>query len=181
MQKIILKLPISESYWVEEKRFLAGEYPGSHNLETMRRRMNAFLEAGINTFVDLTQSHELLSYESILKEQAHNYDVNASYYRYAIRDHGIPSRETMAAILDTIDDAIQKGAGVYVHCWGGVGRTGVAVACYLIRHGSSPQQALERVHGLFKTRPQTFFSTSPETPEQFEFVRNWREMGHKPR
>ncbi|MEK6754080.1 MAG: dual specificity protein phosphatase family protein [Chloroflexota bacterium] len=175
-------LPIPESYWVEEGRLLAGEFPGSYNPESTRRRMDAFLEAGINTFIDLTQSHELDSYESILKEQARVSDITASCHRFAIRDHGIPSRETMAAILDTIDGAIQNGGGVYVHCWGGVGRTGIVVACYFIRHGLAPQQALERVHTLFRTRPQTYFATSPETPEQFEFVRSWREIpgaGHK--
>ena len=177
-------LPIPESYWVEEKYFLAGEFPGSYNPETTRRRMDAFLEAGINTFIDLTQPHELASYELILKEQARLYDIEATYHRFAIRDHGIPSRETMAAILTTIDEAIENGKGVYVHCWGGVGRTGIVVGCYLVRHGLAPQQALERVHILFNTRPQNYYSTSPETPEQFEFVRSWREIpnaGHKSR
>lgn len=176
------KLPIPESYWVEENRFLAGEFPGSYNPETTRRRMDAFLEAGVNTFIDLTQSHELVPYEPILKEQARIYDIDAIHHRFAIRDHGVPSRETMTTILNTIDDAIQNGRGVYTHCWGGVGRTGIVVGCYLIRHGLTPLQALERVDTLFKTRPQNYYTTSPETREQFEFVRSWREIpnsGHK--
>ena len=176
------KLPIPESYWVEEKRFLAGEFPGSYNPETTRRRMDAFLESGINTFIDLTQSHELVPYEPILKEEARIYDIDAVHHRFAIRDHGIPSRETMLTILNTIDEAIQNGRGVYAHCWGGVGRTGIVVGCYLIRHGLTPLQALERVDTLFKTRPQNYYTTSPETLEQFEFVRSWREIpnsGHK--
>ncbi len=171
-------LPIVESYWVEENRFLAGEYPGSHNPEYARRRMDAFIEAGIHAFVDLTHSHELVPYESILKEQARIYDVQASYHRFAIRDHGVPSHETMVAILDTIDDEISRGRGVYVHCWGGVGRTGVTVGCYLVRHGMDNKKALARVDALFKTRPQTYFSTSPETQEQFDFVLNWRESSN---
>ena len=88
----------------------------------------------------------------------------------------------MTAILNTIDEAIQNGKGVYVHCWGGVGRTGIVVGCYLVRHGLAPQQALERLQTLFKTRPQNYYTTSPETSEQFEFVRSWREIpnsGHK--
>lgn len=176
------KLPILESYWVEENRFLAGEFPGSYNSETTRRRMDSFLEAGINTFIDLTQAHELVPYEPILKEEARIYEIDTVHHRFAIRDHGVPSRETMTAILNTIDEAIQNGRGVYAHCWGGVGRTGIVVGCYLIRHGLTPQQALERVHTLFKTRPQNYYTTSPETREQFDFVRSWREIpnsGHK--
>ncbi len=169
--------PIEQSYWVEEDRFLAGEYPGSFDLETARRHMDAFLEAGINTFIDLTQSHELVSYESVLKEQARAYDLDAFYHRFAIRDHSVPSRETMIAILDTIDEALNSGRNVYVHCWGGVGRTGITVGCYLVRHGATNEQALATVNNLYRTRTNTFYyPTSPETQEQIEFVRNWSEL-----
>ncbi len=168
--------PIAESYWVEENRFLAGEYPGSYDSETARRHMDAFLKAGINTFIDLTQPHELVQYDTILKEQARVYGVNASYHRFAIHDHTVPSRETMIAILDTIDDALNSGRGVYVHCWGGVGRTGITVGCYLVRHGATNEQALALVNKLYRTRSSTFYyPTSPETLEQIEFVRNWSE------
>jgi protein-tyrosine phosphatase len=171
-----MKIPIPESYWVEENHFLAGEYPASYNPETARKRIESFLECGIRTFIDLTQSHELVSYESVLKESARIYDLQVSYHRFAIRDHDIPSNETMTNILDRIDNEIQNENPVYVHCWGGVGRTGITVACYLIRHGLSHEQALQKVHRLFKTRPQNYYSTSPETQVQFEFVRNWKEV-----
>ena len=168
--------PIAESYWVEENRFLAGEYPGSHDPETARRQMDAFLKVGINTFIDLTQSHELVSYEDILKELAHAYGVSASYHRFAIRDHSVPSKDTMTVILNTIDDALNSGHNVYVHCWGGVGRTGITVGCYLVRHGATNEQALAQVNKLYRTRSNTFYyPTSPETQEQIEFVRSWRE------
>lgn len=170
------KLPIIESYWVAENLFLAGEYPGSYDPEQARRRMDAFLESGIRTFIDLTQPHELVPYEPILKEQARIYDVMTVYQRIAIYDHGVPFPETMSLILDTIDSAIESGSPVYVHCWGGVGRTGTVVGCYLVRHGMSPAKALERVDQLYKTRPRDHFLVrSPETEEQFDFVRNWRE------
>ena len=169
--------PLSESYWVEENRFLAGEYPGSYDLETTRRHMDAFLAVGINTFIDLTQAHELVPYDAVLKEQAGYYDVSASYHRFAIRDHSIPSIELMKNILNTIDTALNSGNRVYIHCWGGVGRTGVAVGCYFVRHGSTSEQSLLRVNQLYKTRSANFhFPNSPETEEQIEFVRQWREL-----
>ena len=37
------KLPIPESYWVEENRLLAGEHPGGRDLESARRRFIAHL------------------------------------------------------------------------------------------------------------------------------------------
>ena len=169
-------LPIIESYWVEENRFLAGEHPASYDLETTRRRMDAFLEAGIHTFIDLTQSHELIPYKAIMKEQARIYEVDAVYHRFGIRDHDVPSHETMVAILDTIDDALNAGRNVYVHCWGGVGRTGIVVGCHFTRHGNSNEQSIVQVNKLYKTRPNNpYFPHSPESIEQIEFVLNWRE------
>ena len=168
------KLPIIESYWVEENRFLAGEHPSGLDAESTRRRMDAFLEAGVNTFIDLTLPHELFPYESILKEQAKNYGINAAYHAFPIRDHTTPSADTMTAILNTIDQAIKNGGCVYVHCWGGVGRTGMVIGCYLVRHGSPNQQALDQVDRLFQTRPKNpYFAHSPETNAQIEFVLNW--------
>ncbi len=178
------RLPILESYWVEEGNFLAGEYPGSYSPLEMQRRMDAFLECGIRTFIDLTHPHELLPYEPVLKEQARLYDNMAVYHRFAIRDHSIPSAQTMSLILDTIDSAIQSGSPVYVHCWGGVGRTGTVVGCYLVRHGMSAEEALKRVDMLYKTRPSRDFIRSPETQQQCDFVRGWRETpvsGHTSR
>ncbi len=170
------KLPIIESYWVEENKFLAGEYPGSYDPEIMRLRIDSFLEAGVNTFINLTQPHELLSYEAVLKEQAQIYNINAAHYRFAIRDHSIPSADTMTSILNAMDEAINNGGCVYVHCWGGVGRTGMVVGCYLVRHGFTNEQAAAEVDRLFKTRPNNlYFPRSPESDEQVEFILNWWE------
>jgi protein-tyrosine phosphatase len=170
------RLPIVESYWVEENLLLAGEYPGGYNPEETRKRMDAFLECGIRAFIDLTQPRELPSYEAVLNEEARINDCLTVYHRFSIRDHSLPSAQTMSLILDTIDSAVQSGNPVYVHCWGGVGRTGTVVGCYLVRHGLSGAKALERVNALYRTRPLDYFlHTSPETEEQADFVRNWRE------
>jgi protein-tyrosine phosphatase len=80
----------------------------------------------------------------------------------------------MAVILDTIDAAIERKQKVFCHCIAGRGRTGLVAACYAARHGvASGERALNWVaqrrykYGLF--RP------SPETEEQREFVRLWKE------
>lgn len=170
------KLPIIESYWVEEDRLLAGEYPGNYENDHTRKKIDSFLEHGVCSFIDLTQAHELVPYEFILKEQARIYGVPAFYQRFPIRDHTVPASEQMAEILDAIDSEIAEGQKVYVHCWGGIGRTGTVVGCYLVRHGMSGQQAVARVNELYQARPRNpYFPRSPESREQVDFILNWWE------
>lgn len=171
-------LPIPDSYWVKPGQFLAGEYPGRAERGLSEARLLGFLHAGINTFVDLTHPGELSPYEPLLKEAAGSLGVDPYYVRMPIRDHDVPSPAEMKSILDEIDRALAAGRSVYVHCWGGVGRTGTTVGCYLVRHGLSGQQALSRLGGWWQAIPKrAYFPSSPETPEQVQFVLNWRETG----
>jgi len=171
-----LKPPITESYWVQPGRFLAGEYPAAH-AGPAGQRLDAFLKAGITRFFDLTQPHELRSYEDVLQARGRELGMDVSYHRFSIRDHSVPSRETMVRLLDAIDRELSLGHNIYVHCWGGIGRTGLTVGCYLVRHGESHEGALARVNQLYRTRPRNpYYPNSPETPEQVEFVSAWREV-----
>ena len=168
--------PIPESYWVIPDQFLAGEYPGHFSEQLARQKLSAFLKAGITDFVDLTHAHELVPYESVLKELARLYELNVNYTRIPIQDRGVPATESMRHILDTIDHAIENKRKVYVHCWGGIGRTGMTVGCYLVHHGEMPENAVAQVDKLFHSRPKNIFHTrSPETDEQIQFILDWRE------
>jgi hypothetical protein len=170
------QLPIPESYWVTPDQFLAGEYPGHFTERFARQKLSAFLEAGVTDFIDLTQPNELLPYEPLLKELAPIYDLDVRYTRIAIQDRGLPTIETTLEILDTIDAAIKRQRKVYIHCWGGIGRTGTIVGCYLVRHGETPRHAVTQVNALFHTRPPSIYHPrSPETDEQIQFILDWRE------
>lgn len=168
--------PIPDSYWVEPGRFLAGEYPGRFDAEQTRRRMAALLAAGFDTFIDLTAPGELPAYLPALLEEARRYEREISHKRYPITDFGLPTTETMRAILDEIDRALAEGRQVYLHCWGGVGRTGTTVGCYLVRRGLSGEAALRRLAEWWQNVPKSLYHPrSPETREQREFVLNWDE------
>jgi hypothetical protein len=168
------KRPIDESYWVTRGRFLAGEYPGHFDPELARRRLDAFLEAGFDTFIDLTKQGEVSPYANILSEQAQAYEVKAQYYRFPIGDFGLPSIAQMKAILDQIDENLGAGRRIYLHCWGGIGRTGTTVGCYLVRHGLGGEQALRQLAEWWRDVPKSrIHPFSPETREQANFVLDW--------
>jgi protein-tyrosine phosphatase len=167
--------PNDNTYWVTEQ-LLAGEYPADNlGEEESRAKIRQYLDRGITYFVDLTHKGEQRPYEAMLKEEAALKNIIVSYRRISIQDFGLPTEEEMKSILDTIDNAIANGRKVYVHCRGGIGRTGTTVGCFLARHGNSGSEALDEVNRLFHSSGRSLYSScSPETNAQMQFVRDWK-------
>ena len=64
-------VPIPDSYWLVDGLLLAGEYPGTGDPRGTREKLARFLDAGIRTFIDLTEVREPLArYDGILQELA---------------------------------------------------------------------------------------------------------------
>ena len=167
--------PNRHTYWLHDQ-LLAGEYPGEPDDAVARARLRAYLDAGVDFFVDLTRPGELRPYDALLYAEAGGNGKRAEYRRLPIVDMGVPRKPEMVSILDTIDQAVADGRTVYIHCWGGVGRTGTVIGCYLVRHGRTGQEALDEIAGLWPTMEKTtWHPRSPETREQVRFVRDWRE------
>lgn len=162
-------------------RLAAGEYPGSRDPVEAARRLRTFLEAGIDYFIDLTESEEGLEpYAKTAEEEASRLGLSVGWKRHPIVDGSVPrSPAQMAMVLDVIDDALDRGRTVYVHCWGGVGRTGTVVGCWLVRHGHTGDAALRQIAGWWKGVEKSWrIPNSPETCEQEEYVRRWVESSH---
>ena len=131
-------MTLPDSYWVVPGKLLAGEYPGSQAEAETVAGLDALREAGVTSFVDLTEEGELVPYQPLLQ-------AGVRHRRMAVRDLDVPSAEEMQAMLDLVDAELERGETVYVHCWGGVGRTGTLVGCWLARHGLPGEEALERL------------------------------------
>lgn len=177
MNETILSRPIPESYWVEPGYFLAGEYPGHPLINHTESRLIAFLQAGFDTFINLTQEGELEPYQPLLAKLSNEYyGKKIACLRFPIGDYGLPADVEMKIILNTIDAELQTGHKIYLHCWGGVGRTGTVVGCYLVHRGSTGEQALHLLENLWQAVPkQIHFPRSPETDAQVQFVLNWKD------
>ena len=127
-------MPLPAHYAVAEG-LIAGAYPAR------RPRPSRGLErVGVTVFVDLTHpSDPLESYGHFLD--------GARRIAHPIPDMGTPTAGHVMQILDDIDAARADGGTVYVHCWGGVGRTGTVVGCWLVRHGLDDGDAIATIAG----------------------------------
>ena len=170
--------PFACSYWLPDGRLLAGQYPGSLDPIDAQTKIAALLDAGISMFIDLTAEEDgLAPYTHILRKEASSRNIQVDYVRLPIRDAGIPEAGIMETILDCIRSTQEKGEVPYVHCWGGIGRTGTVVGCHLIETGHSPEDALALVQKLFEGfQRKRYPFQSPETEEQRLFVSGWQRM-----
>jgi protein-tyrosine phosphatase len=134
---------------------LSGRYP-------LPELLPELLAKGVTLFLDLTEVRELPPYE--LPE-------GIEHRRLPIRDFDVPTQETMVRILDELTGALAAGRCVYVHCHGGIGRSGTVVGCHLVEEGLSGEEALEEIRRL--RLEGGCHPHSPETEAQFAMVRRW--------
>ncbi len=137
----------------------AGAYPDSPDA------VRSLEQIGVTDFVDLTHpSDPLDDYTRLL--------ASSRRLAHPVADMDTPTAGHMMRILDEVDAALAEGGTAYVHCWGGVGRTGTVIGCWLVRHGLDDGDPIARIAelraGIAGSRP------SPETPAQVELVHRWR-------
>jgi protein-tyrosine phosphatase len=99
--------------------------------------------------------------------------ITVTYDLVSIQDFSVPTERQMVRILNQIDMCIKYYKPVYVHCWGGKGRTGTVVGCYLARHGLAA--GIDTIEMIKELRKNTvdFSDPSPETKKQIKMVINW--------
>jgi atypical dual specificity phosphatase len=167
--------PIPNSYWATPL-LLACEYPWTpHNPQ--RPKLDRLLRAGVRTFIDLTESGELIPYTSILEQRATLLGIDPStieYHRFPIRDRCLPeSLDLMYDVLDTLRHNQDRGRIPAVHCRGGIGRTGMVIGCWLVESGVAKNgaEALDIIAREWKSVEKCKrYPHSPETGPQFDFV-----------
>lgn len=170
--------PIAGAYWLEEGAILAGEYPGAADEEAARDRLARFLDAGIRTFVNLTEPREPLApYAGMLRELAVERSVAVTHLRFAIRDASVPASPShMREILSAMRMEVEAGRPVYVHCWGGIGRTGTVAGCWLVERGLTGRDAIAHLAALRAGTPDGR-RPSPETAAQYACILSWQGPG----
>jgi len=79
----------------------------------------------------------------------------------------------MSRILDTVDSSLELEGSADLNCWGGIGRTGTVVGCWLVRHGLDGGRPLERLAEL-RRHVSAPSIASPETAAQCAVMETWK-------
>jgi atypical dual specificity phosphatase len=87
--------------------------------------------------------------------------TDIDYLHLMVEDYGVPNMEVLDEAVNYIDNKIQSGKPVLVHCAAGKGRTGALLAAYMIKKENlSADQAIEKIRLM---RPGSVQSVTQET------------------
>lgn len=174
-------LPLDRVYWVEPRRVLAGSYAGNPDLDKARARLKGLFDMGIRTIINLMEVDEqnrdgepFVPYEPLFRKIARAAGQEVEVLRFPIKDNNIPSTILMKSILAAIEASLEEDRPVYIHCMGGIGRTGTVVSCWLLQRGLATKanvfdvlaklRVADKVRGIYD---------SPEPGMQRNFVQAW--------
>ncbi len=97
----------------------------------------------------------------------------AQYLHLPTIDDDAPSLDHLRQGVDFIQNVIQSGGKVYIHCGAGVGRAPTMAAAYLISQGHSLDEALAMIR-----KPRPFIALTP--PQVAQLQQFEQQYNHKP-
>jgi hypothetical protein len=160
------------AWWADaEGKVLAGEYPGQKNdVAGTREKLSLLAAAGVGTIIDLTHPTDRLEgYEQHLRDGTADCGGELRRVAHPIPDVSVTSAEHYERIVADIENALAAGQKVFIHCWGGVGRTGTVVGIWHVHRGLDPDTALDRIAEA-RQGTRKWDRRAPETPEQRQAI-----------
>lgn len=162
-------IPTRNSFQMGDDRIWGCEYPGAIDDRMAQAKIATALEFGITHFIDLTEEGELKPYAHLLPQEV-------QHLRFPIRDVSVPTsiQDTYQLMLQIEEMLKEPQTKIYLHCWGGVGRTGTIAACWIAysRHTdyTATMQTLLR---YWQQCPKSQYRAIPDTLSQELFIQTF--------
>jgi atypical dual specificity phosphatase len=140
--------------WLDDERLAACRYPRDE------KSLRELAGHGVSVLINL---HERPHPDGVLAR------YGMTEVHLPVPDFTPPTLQQLEQGVGAIEEAVTSGHRVAVHCGAGLGRTGTLLACYLVKKGLGPDEAIARVRAL---RPGSI-----ETPQQESAVRAYARHG----
>lgn len=180
--------PTRESNWVVLDHLMVGAYPSAFDDDENDQILASILTCGITTFVCLQSEYQHGVPESLwrsgvalrpyiedamdicARERTSGRIVPPEHLKFlhtGIVDCGVTTDATVLELALDICWRLVAGEVIYLHCWGGHGRTGTVVAVTLgLLYGVGAPEALSRTQLYHDLRICSLNVPSPQTPQQ---------------
>src|SRR5689334_20289697 len=122
----------NELYWVD------GPWPGKLALAArprggkwLRDELANWRREGVDTVLSLLTPADQQALDLI--HEAREAEANGmAFWSFPIPDHDVPHSDVqLAKVLEELDKELASGNNVILHCFAGIGRSGLVAACLL--------------------------------------------------
>lgn len=131
-------------HWILSNELAGSPQPGLYG--DWDEQIQYLKNLGIDYVMSLTE-------EPLIKDQLKKEDFG--FIHLPIRDMDAPLPRLASPLIHKMKKKINKGHKFLIHCKGGVGRTGMVAACYLVLKGVSAQDAITKVRTIHPPYIQT--------------------------
>ena len=97
----------------------------------LREQIDAWHQAGIDLVVSLLEPREAEDL-GVLKESEVCDSFGIQFLSFPIRDHCVPDSDAdFSELVEVVHSTLKEGKAVAIHCYAGIGRSGLVAACVL--------------------------------------------------
>lgn len=130
----------------------------------LEEECQSMADNGLTMVVSLLEAAEARRL-GLQDEQQYCQQAGLRFISHPVIDHGLPVGQSMLELASRLHGDIRQGEGVVIHCFAGIGRTGMLSSCVLMAAGYSADDATLMVS-------QARGVSVPETERQMDWIYN---------
>lgn len=101
-----------------------------------------------------------------------SYDID--YFYIPIDDYGLPTLSDITRTVYIIDNVLNRGDKIYIHCLGGIGRSNLMLMIYFVVKGVSPRVAASKI-----AKHRNVVGYSPLQKKYLDALQEWHDNGRQ--